>query len=323
VREKSPAACCGSSATTSDPLPRSPTTTAASTASGATVPRGEARFGGTLPTTYRYTGQRQEDLLGGADGLYYYGVRWYDAALGRWLSPDSIIPEAAQGVQAWSRYTYVNNAPTRYQDPTGHWINFAAGNVVGAAIGMGSYLLDSALSGSFSCRDLALSTGTGAAGAAYNLTAGENYNSTDMLIAAGVGAAAGAANSALGMTSLAGTSAGWATELGINGVAGGVQHLATQLNHGATLNTSLLTESAVVGGLSASVTGLVNEVLSPQLPSLASNINKLAGAGSSPHLSRRTLNYLTRAYVTRDFINGLTRGETAEIFSRYTTVSAE
>ncbi len=83
-------------------------------------PWGEWRYGGTLPTTYRYTGQRQEDQLGGADGLYYSGARWYDAALGRWLSPDSIIPEAAQGVQAWSRYTYVNNAPLGFTDPDGN-----------------------------------------------------------------------------------------------------------------------------------------------------------------------------------------------------------
>jgi hypothetical protein len=48
---------------------------------------GEVRyyaFGGTrynagsTPTTYRYTGQRQESALGGADGLYFYGARWYD-----------------------------------------------------------------------------------------------------------------------------------------------------------------------------------------------------------------------------------------------------
>ncbi len=34
------------------------------------------------------------------------------------LDPD----EAAQGVQAWSRYTYVNNAPVSYSDPSGHMI---------------------------------------------------------------------------------------------------------------------------------------------------------------------------------------------------------
>jgi hypothetical protein len=27
----------------------------------------------------RFTGQRQESALGGAEGLYDYGARWYDA----------------------------------------------------------------------------------------------------------------------------------------------------------------------------------------------------------------------------------------------------
>ena len=35
----------------------------------------------TLPTTFRYTGQRQEVSLGGADGLYYYGARWFHGYL--------------------------------------------------------------------------------------------------------------------------------------------------------------------------------------------------------------------------------------------------
>jgi RHS repeat-associated protein len=72
-----------------------------------------------LPTTYRYTGQRQESSLGGADGLYYYGARWYDPALGRFTQPDTIIPESSQGTQAWDRLAYVNNNPVNYNDPTG------------------------------------------------------------------------------------------------------------------------------------------------------------------------------------------------------------
>jgi hypothetical protein len=50
-------------------------------------PWGEKRYpSGTsgLPTTFRFTGQRQESSLGGAEGLYYYGARWYDSSLNRW-----------------------------------------------------------------------------------------------------------------------------------------------------------------------------------------------------------------------------------------------
>ena len=78
---------------------------------------GETRYSsGTTPTSYRYTGQRDDSYI----NLLWYGSRHYDPALGRFTSPDSIVPIASQGVQAWDRYAYVNNAPTRYTDPTGH-----------------------------------------------------------------------------------------------------------------------------------------------------------------------------------------------------------
>lgn len=57
--------------------------------------------------------------------MYYYGARFYDAYLNRWVSPDNIVPLASQGVQAWDRYAYVNNNPVRYNDPTGHDVGCA------------------------------------------------------------------------------------------------------------------------------------------------------------------------------------------------------
>jgi RHS repeat-associated protein len=69
------------------------------------------------PSERRFTGQRAHDEL----GLYYYKSRWYDPALGRFVQPDSIVPES-QGVQAWDRYAYANNSPVNYADPNGHKI---------------------------------------------------------------------------------------------------------------------------------------------------------------------------------------------------------
>jgi RHS repeat-associated protein len=80
---------------------------------------GESRYtSGTLPTRYTYTGQYS---YANDFGLVFYGSRFYDPLLARWTSPDSIIPQG-QGTLAWDRYSYVNNSPLNYTDPTGHFL---------------------------------------------------------------------------------------------------------------------------------------------------------------------------------------------------------
>ncbi|MBI2849753.1 MAG: RHS repeat-associated core domain-containing protein [Chloroflexi bacterium] len=71
---------------------------------------------GQMPTDRLFTGQRLDGT-----GLYYYGARYYDPAIGRFISPDTIVqnPGNPQGL---NRYSYVVNNPLRYTDPTGHWI---------------------------------------------------------------------------------------------------------------------------------------------------------------------------------------------------------
>ena len=77
---------------------------------------GETRYALTsLPTDRRYTGQIEEAGI----GLYFFNARWYDPALSRFASADSIIPGAGQ-VQAWDRYAAMGNNPVKYIDPTGH-----------------------------------------------------------------------------------------------------------------------------------------------------------------------------------------------------------
>ena len=66
-------------------------------------------------TIYRYTGQRIET----GTGLYDYGARWYDPAIGRFLAADSIVPNAGDS-QALNRYMYVLGNPLKFSDPSGH-----------------------------------------------------------------------------------------------------------------------------------------------------------------------------------------------------------
>ncbi len=50
---------------------------------------------------------------------YYYGARYYDTVIGRFISPDSLVPEALNP-QSLNRYSYVINNPVNHIDPTGH-----------------------------------------------------------------------------------------------------------------------------------------------------------------------------------------------------------
>jgi RHS repeat-associated protein len=53
-------------------------------------PYGEERWSsGTVPTDYRFTGQRSD----GYSKLVHMEARFYDPALGRWLSADTLVPE--------------------------------------------------------------------------------------------------------------------------------------------------------------------------------------------------------------------------------------
>ena len=75
---------------------------------------GEQRYSsGTTATKYQYTGQYAYESL----GLDYYVARFYDPALGRFISADTVVPG---GVQGYDRYAYVNNSPILYNDPSGH-----------------------------------------------------------------------------------------------------------------------------------------------------------------------------------------------------------
>jgi len=104
----------------------------------------------------RYTGQIFDDDT----GLYYYGARYYDPELGRFIQPDSIVPSAGDP-QTLNRYSYCGNNPLKYVDPSGHgglfsdigkalasmftspqtfaatFLGFVVGGPVGAAIGLG------------------------------------------------------------------------------------------------------------------------------------------------------------------------------------------
>ena len=52
-------------------------------------------------------------------GVYHYGARFYSPKLGRFLSPDTIVP-GAFNPQNLNRFSYVLNNPIKLVDPSGH-----------------------------------------------------------------------------------------------------------------------------------------------------------------------------------------------------------
>ena len=94
-----------------------------------------------MQTDYRYTGQRLDAGVGApspvtvngvavARGLYFYNSRYYDPVLGRFISPDTIVPEPGNP-QALNRYAYVGNNPLRFSDPTGFFTEEEIMNYMG------------------------------------------------------------------------------------------------------------------------------------------------------------------------------------------------
>ena len=66
--------------------------------------------------TSTYTGQQAD----AATGLLFYGARYYDPSMGRFITADTETPGEGIQPQGLNRYAYVFNNPLRYTDPTGH-----------------------------------------------------------------------------------------------------------------------------------------------------------------------------------------------------------
>jgi RHS repeat-associated protein len=80
------------------------------------LPFGSQRsHSGTNTSDYRYTDQEFDS----ENGLYNYNARLYDPFIGRFITPDTIVPEP-YNPQSLNRYSYCLNNPLIYTDPSGH-----------------------------------------------------------------------------------------------------------------------------------------------------------------------------------------------------------
>nr|MBP6739833.1 RHS repeat-associated core domain-containing protein [Leptospiraceae bacterium] len=64
---------------------------------------------------HKFTGQQ----LDNESGLYYYNARYYDPALGRFITADSVT-DAGGDPDGMNAYMYAGGNPVRFNDPSGH-----------------------------------------------------------------------------------------------------------------------------------------------------------------------------------------------------------
>jgi RHS repeat-associated protein len=69
---------------------------------------------GSYDPKYKFTGKERDET-----GLYFYGARYYDPELGRFISADTIVQNPGDP-QSLNRYSYCRNNPLNLVDPTGH-----------------------------------------------------------------------------------------------------------------------------------------------------------------------------------------------------------
>ena len=79
-------------------------------------PYGTERFAnGASTTEFAFTGQRSESGF----GLLDYNARFFSPRIGRFISPDSIVPEPGNP-QSANRFSYTINNPVKFVDSSGH-----------------------------------------------------------------------------------------------------------------------------------------------------------------------------------------------------------
>ncbi len=71
-----------------------------------------------------YTGKPEEEAL----GLSYFGARWYNPKLGRFMGMDPVEAQAGN-LHSFNRYAYANNNPYKFVDPDGQAAEEAPGSL--------------------------------------------------------------------------------------------------------------------------------------------------------------------------------------------------
>ena len=133
-------------------------------------PYGEVSVSGPNGFRQKFTG-KEFDV---ETGLYYFGARYYDPQIGRFLTSDTGLGAPLDKTGALNRYEYALNNPINFTDPTGHTVReiFETISAYVVDIGMiaigGVFMFSPAAGLGFAVVGSAL-VGAGFSGLAYNI----------------------------------------------------------------------------------------------------------------------------------------------------------
>jgi len=108
--------------------------------------------------TVWYTGQQEESTF----GLSYFGARWYDPRVGRFMGVDP-AGFNEDNIHSYSKYAYANNNPYVYVDPDGNFAILGAVVAAVADIATQGLLISAGAQAEFSLGSVAVAAGLGAA----------------------------------------------------------------------------------------------------------------------------------------------------------------
>ncbi|MFA5869608.1 MAG: RHS repeat-associated core domain-containing protein, partial [Candidatus Bathyarchaeia archaeon] len=117
---------------------------------------------------FRYTGKPSDSTT----GLYYYGARYYDPSVARFITEDTAAASYSDP-QSLNRYVYCRDNPHKYTDPDGKFLVplWAAGAILGGAWNFMTYMVEHR-GKEINFGDLATTIAAGAIGGAITLGTG-------------------------------------------------------------------------------------------------------------------------------------------------------
>ena len=93
---------------------------------------GERVVTSTSGNTYKFTGKERDT----ESNLDYFGERYYQSTLGRFLTTDPAgVDSRPQNPQSWNKYVYGLNHPLRYLDPNGLWTEATHDEIIDTVFG--------------------------------------------------------------------------------------------------------------------------------------------------------------------------------------------